>query len=216
MKQRPIIFSSEMVKAILEGHKTQTRRVIKPQPILFEGREWRWAGAGWSASMNFVPILPGHSIESRCPYGKPGDLLWVRERFRELIDLGVGTNSSSNYYEYKADRKPDSIDFNPDVKWKPSIHMPHEASRIFLAVVEVRVEKLQEISDEDCIAEGILSGDDWSELDDHRLNKVVFLTARSAYEALWNEINAKRGFSWKDNPWVWVIEFKMLEVSDEA
>lgn len=211
MKQRSIIFSGEMVKAIIEDRKTQTRRVIKPQPVLFEGREWRWAGAGWSASMNFVPILPGHSIEIHCPYGKPGDLLWVRESFRELIDLGADTDSSNNYYEYKADRAPGSIDFNREVKWSPSIHMPREASRVTLEIVNIRMERLQEISDEDAIAEGIMSGDDWSEVKDQKLGKDVFLTARSAYEALWNEINARRGFSWKDNPWVWVIEFKIME-----
>lgn len=177
--ERPILFSGEMIRAILEGRKTQTRRVIKPQPE-FDGGFPIW----WP----------------QCPYGKKGDRLWVREAF-SVCDHPQGPVCS-----YKADHPQDEY-----LKWRPSIHMPRCASRITLEIINIRIEQLQEISDSDALAEGVpvnesaisvpLSG----EFDEKET------IPRALYRDLWDSINAKRGFGWDVNPWVWVIEFKRLQ-----
>lgn len=182
MKQRPILFSTEMVRAVLEGQKTQTRRIIKKQP--HGAGEWVRQLASWL----FPNVNP--YIKLKCPYGQPGDRLWVRETF--LIER----SQHKDYYEYKANY---SDTFAGDVCWKPSIFMPREAARILLEVTDVRVEKLQDISEEDAIAEGSnFYGSGYG-----------LLTAKEIYETIWESINGKG--SWDKNPWVWVITFKSLK-----
>lgn len=200
----PILFSGPMVRAILEGRKTQTRRVIKPQPP-----HWTWNDHSFDdrcINVAMVDDRDGYYVISR--YGKPGNRLWVRETFRELIDLGAPLGSSGNYYEYKADDLPN---YNPDVKWKPSIHMPRKASRITLEIVSVRVELLQAITPEDVRAEGIKeSGEGYWLAPLAGTPDYPWGHAQEAYAALWNSINDDRGFGWDSNPWVWVVEFKQV------
>jgi hypothetical protein len=167
MKERPILFSGPMVRAILEGRKTQTRRIVKPQPLCIASGEW---------------IMNG----SACKYGKPGDRLWVRETWWAPRD-DVRGEYKREYIKYAA-----TLDGMGQPTWKPSIHMPRWASRINLEVVSVRVERLQNISEEDARAEGIWQPN-WP----------------LSWRQLWESINGAG--SWEANPWVWVVEFKRIE-----
>ena len=214
-KERPILFRGEMVNAILDGRKTQTRRAIKPQPeqpsegSYFDayngGPQWNW----WS---------PDHkqylSQIIKCPYGKPSDRLWVRETFQgplvsnELAEELYEDNSkfqNPEYFEYRADGGPTPVyvdsDGNERHGWKPSIFMPRWASRLLLEITDVRVERLQDISEEDARAEGVTpeylghndpEGDAWE--------------CRRKFNDLWQSINGPD--SWSANPWGWVVEFK--------
>jgi len=186
MKERPILFSGPMVRAILEGRKTQTRRVVKPQP-------------------GCDPRDDEHLDMGRCPYGQPGDRLWVREAWHtDERDLEYArakhedAMSDSPIY-YRADPEND----NAGCTWRPSIHMPRWASRITLEITRVRVERLQEISEKDAIAEGA----------DPYLHPVhpgrEGLRHVDGFRSLWESINGPG--SWDANPWVWVIEFKRVE-----
>lgn len=180
MKERPIIFSGPMVRAILDGRKTQTRRAVKPQPL-------------WVAS----PGVPFKTMDAdpkgtiNCPYGQPGDRLWVRESIHVMQPRHDGDTGS---VLYRADGHGDWIG-----KWHPSIHMPRWASRITLEVVSVRVERLNGISEKDAKAEGYKSQSIMENPDAGRL----------WFRDLWQSINAPG--SWAENPWVWVVEFKRVE-----
>lgn len=173
MKERPILFSGEMVRAILDGRKTQTRRVIKPQ--------------GEPYTIEDVDVL-------KCPYGIPGDRLWVRETFADLRGMGFG-----HKWAYRADTpegsESDRIRIGYGVRWKPSIHMPRWASRITLEITDIRVERVQDITYIDAKAEGVEYEKGYTD-------------PREAFATLWNSINAKRDYGWAMNPWVWIIEFK--------
>ena len=139
MKERPILFSTEMVKAILQGRKTQTRRIVKPQPI---GKVTYFKGEIWTDEPD---VITSRTI--KCPYGQPNDRLWVRETWaRESFPNGTTARSVETLYLANGDKA---------VRWKPSIHMPKAAARIWLEVVSVRVERLNDISEKDAIAEGI-------------------------------------------------------------
>lgn len=168
MKMRPILFSGEMVRAILEGRKTQTRRVVKPQPAYVIDSVWV------------------------CPYGRPGDGLWVRETW--------APNSQAGVFSYAADW---AAGVKHVSRWRPSIHMPRAASRISLEVVGVRVERLREISEADALAEGCAD----SEMVD---GVPMWCSAVEKYMDLWEKINGEG--SWAVNPWVWVVEFRRVEV----
>jgi len=180
---KPILFNTEMVQAILGDRKTVTRRVIKPQPI-----------AGIRKSV-FVPsgIEDGHGREIKLLY-KVGDILYVRETFN---------NTETDTVLYAADK--DFIDFylfmESEIKWKPSIHMPKAAARIFLKVTDVRVERLQDITPNDIDREGTPFG--------------LTIAPYDGFSRLSNELNTKRGYGWEANPWVWVIEFERVEVGNE-
>ena len=223
MKERPILFNGPMVRAILEGRKWNTRRAIKPQPtsdftgslILSLGypasNHWTWAGFG----------DPEDPVYYKCPYGKPGDKLWVRET---MVESSIGSDYP-HYAGYKAgfpkgyndkyDLRfyPKAIVYNDNnemVEWwalwqhrdksknpprtKSSIHMPRWASRITLDITDIRVERLQEISEEDAQAEGL---------------KLLQGGIVSEFAVLWDSINGKK-YPWSSNPWVWVIEFKRI------
>lgn len=175
MNERPIIFSGPMVRAILDGRKTQTRRVVK---LNASGRAQR-KGRNWH--------LADPECVLACPYGVPGDRLWVRETWQD--------GNGGIYY---------ATDGNTAAPWKPSIYMPRWASRITLEVVSVRVERLNEIGEEDAIAEGSQCA-----------GVPASLTNRGAFAKLWDSINAKT-HPWASNPWVWVVEFKRLEATDAS
>lgn len=191
--ERPILFKGEMVRAILAGMKTQTRRVIKPQPDKNILGEPYWYVGGYR-----LRDIAAHPLT--CPYGKVGEHLWVRETWRS----GNGTG-----FMYKADGVEGMLKHYPNdspqsfaaLNWRPSIFMPRNASRILLEIVSVRAERLKEITAPDCIAEGITpdteSGIGW----------------RAAFARGWDSINGKRGFSWQSNPWVWVIEFPKYQAT---
>ena len=179
MKEHPIIFSTDMVRAILDGKKTMTRRVIKNPERYEHIRECDFC----------------------CPYGQVGDRLWVRETL--VITGGRG----SEYVAYKADGYELDKGIFPE-KWRPSIFMPRWASRITLEITEVRVERVQEITEEDAIKEGICVVDNtedgiYSSPNYPDIHRDIFMY-------LWDSLNTKRGYGWEVNPWVWVIEFKRV------
>ncbi|HUU40495.1 MAG TPA: hypothetical protein VMW42_06130 [Desulfatiglandales bacterium] len=195
MKEHPIIFSGPMVRAILDGRKTQTRRVIKPQPEIVD-KEPRYRKNTWALWSDKIPKYKGGLIVS-CPYGKPGDLLYVKETWRPI--------ASSEQLLYRADIY-NVMAWDEFGKWHPSIHMPRWASRITLEITDVRVERVQEISEENAIAEGVqgnIYGEDMGispRVDSH--------SVRINFMDLWDSINLKRGYGWDVNPWVWVLGFK--------
>lgn len=222
MKERPILFSGPMVRALLDGRKTQTRRLVKPQPQ--EGG----LRPGWHVTVGGVnyPIDPRASsrrnLADACPFGSPGDRLWVRETFSAWSGGGGehgewdevdGVLYGSESIEFAADGK-----CRP-VRWRPSIHMPRWASRITLELTAVRIEPLQAISSEDAKAEGARRFDElpslspygsdprWSMEDppgvDHCLG-----SPQMAFANLWIKLNGQDG--WDSNPWVWVLEFKRV------
>ena len=182
---KPILFSTPMVQAILDGRKTQTRRVIKDKDIT------NWFDIDVDGKpIAYIDQETGDSYPPthRAKY-QPGDILWVRETWAKRIH-------SDNRYYYKADNNLGAIFNREDDKWRPSIFMPREAARIFLRVKNVRVERVQDIGEEDALAEGV----EW-------LN---FATAKEAFTALWDGINGKRVYGWDTNPWVWVVEFEHM------
>ena len=212
MRERPILFSAPMVRAILDGSKTMTRRVVKPQPkrtgdgVLMWDASHRGMRFG-SVGMDVPPNLVAH-----CPYGAPGDRLWVRETFgiddedgSVLYFADPGTAQDAEHARACEDRYP---------RRRPSIHMPRWASRILLEIVSVRVERLQDISHEDALAEGIPPGG----LTQRRFGVPgmslahYFDSARDAFSVLWESINGPG--SWAANPWVWVVEFRRVEPTE--
>jgi len=206
-RERPIIFGGEMVRAILGGQKTQTRRIVKPQPEDCIGlselhRTYpasypnHWAEAGAS----IVALKDGEAPSWRCPYGQPGDRLWVRETFAD--EAGGTRKFPGEHIYYRADGE--GVDLQGG-RWSPSIHMPRWASRILLEVNSVRVERLQDISDDDAMAEGVIpykSG--WT-------NGLLgpFSSPVLAFLDLWESINGPG--SWDQSPWVWVVGFRRIE-----
>ena len=210
MKERAILFSAPMVRAILAGTKTQTRRVVK-LPHMNPLGQWeptRFGGldGGQLRDGSTIPEQGGiwHTRTGDhlgCPYGQPGDRLWLRESFQTHI----GPFGESLIYAYKA---TDDERLGP---WRSPIHMPRQASRITLEVTGVRVERLQDISEKDAIAEGIEptmpNPGHWNWKD--YLAEGCQTHAVLSYKTLWESINGPG--SWDANPWVWVVEFKVLE-----
>jgi hypothetical protein len=204
MSERPIIFSGPMVRAILAGTKTQTRRVIKP-PLKHPG----WTGfsyyPGSAIAIENGPDYPDtKSDERRCPYGKAGDTLWVRETWGyrgQFYDIDA---PAAGPLVFRADGDPPYM--HGDV-WRPSIHLRRRDARLLLRVTAVRVERLQDISEADAEAEGV----------EPRVGVGLIARYRQSYGVLWDSINAKRSnhqarwdASWSSNPWVWVITFEVL------
>ena len=195
--EHPILFSAPMVKAILEGRKTQTRRVVKPQPKLDPaGATFRYQ-KGSALCSYWVPNDAGIRDISRlcaeqCPYGVPGDRLWVKETFVEYPPL-LPTDSHGTVH-YHADDEHDGVRPWNGQKWKPSIFMPRWASRITLEIEYVRVQRLQEISEEDAIAEGIepiVSMGTYRTWKNYAPGLPAHVTAIESYRTLWNSINLK-------------------------
>ncbi|PUE09033.1 hypothetical protein B9Z51_08875 [Limnohabitans sp. T6-5] len=224
MKERPILFSGPMVRALLCGTKTETRRVVKPQPYIDPHGNFCWNG--WNYGQDFSgphiqaiasPLPSSRTGRVLCPYGKPGDRLWVRETFADLRGTGIehrpDPSGPLKRFAFAADHPPGS---NGDearkefgVKWKPSIHMPRAASRITLEITGVRVERLIDISEADAKAEGVTR----TPYPDHFLGPGLTPQEshvhRNLFAGLWKSINGAD--SWAANPWVWVVEFKRLE-----
>jgi hypothetical protein len=196
MRERPILFNGAMVRAILAGRKVQTRRVAKGVMAVHARTGEALAG------------IDSAGPRVSCPFACPGDRLWVRESFTDLRGTGIEHRRSIDgpiqRYAYSADTLPGSPgDYarkDYGIKWRPSIHMPREACRLLLEITAVRVERLQAISAQDCIAEGITTRftvDDGN--DDLRIQ----------FRDLWTST----GGDWGSDPWVWVIEFKRVEVA---
>lgn len=203
MKERPIIFSGEMVRAILEGRKTQTRRVVKYNYDVV-GDDCGFPDYGFvdSRHREIVDIL------SRCPYGNPGDSLWVRETWSDYWMNEDVLDPRLRTIHYRSTWDKSLAD---DPLWKPSIFMPRWASRILLEVVSVRVERLHDITDNSSIAEGVAWDNACPEEVSSGWCPGAYDTPRDAFSALWDSINAKRGYGWETNPWVWVVLFKVID-----
>lgn len=227
MKERPIIFSGEMVKAILDSKKTMTRRLIKFKdfatdsitPLHIELVEGRYClfneRNGW---------LVGYP---KCPYGKVGDRLWVREIWIQGYDDPLieseGDDENAVSIIYKADGKEEYRtcsaetaenwgDFSADsemVGFKSPIHMPRWASRILLEITDIRVERLNDISEEDAIKEGMPPSH--ASIDRISMQHGFNSFSQSCFAQLWDSLNDKKGYQWSSNPWVWVIEFKKVQ-----
>lgn len=194
---KPILFNTEMVRAILEDRKTVTRRVMKPQPELVD-RFWIFGDARWSDSVRTVTPLPGHTLYNRAPY-RHGDILWVRETWAKDTDGEFAYRT--DYGETEDDSFPPSM-----FKWHPSIHMPREAARIFLRVIDMRVERLQDITLEDIKREGI--GQEGGDRIEDWLGK-----PRKWWINTWNgTIKPKdaHAYGWDADPWVWRIRFERI------
>ncbi|EOF5041655.1 hypothetical protein ACK1M2_003204 [Providencia rettgeri] len=218
MKERGIIFNTEMVRAILDGRKTQTRRIINPQPELTQKSGFKWKGGLFGAGSD-IRETNRNFAHKNCPLGKVGDLLWVRETWQgPLIDYadnepqfkGNHIFEKSDNCVYKADglAAPEFIDSDDNLKqgWRPSIHMPRWASRITLEITDVRVERLQDISKQDAIFEGAPRGHHSIDVISKRFGFPDF--SRSWFAQIWMDIYGED--NWAANPWVWVIEFKRV------
>ncbi|MEX5730762.1 hypothetical protein [Providencia hangzhouensis] len=203
MKERGIIFNSEMVRAILDGRKTQTRRIINPQPELTQKSGFKWKGGLFGAGSDDRETNRNFAHKN-CPLGKIGDRLWVRETFNGfwldddvIQEIKEGISSASELCDYKADYPDDSKPFEG---WTPSSQMPRWASRITLEITDVRVEQLQEASDDDFKAEGYPLE---RELTDGSTDAFCW------FRHLWDSVS-KPDCNFESNPWVWVIEFKRV------
>ncbi|EPJ0506724.1 hypothetical protein ACTBNK_002898 [Klebsiella variicola] len=205
MKERGLIFNGEMVRAILDGRKTQTRRTVKPQP-----------DEDGLAKVTNGPWVDTSERNYRCPFGAAGDRIWVRETFCPVDDTQYG---GEKWVDYRATPKfeeshPAGWDSAPNdaeaLKWRPSIHMPRWASRILLEITNVRVERLNAISEEDARAEGIIDGGCLNCGEPEPCGCAnPEPDATDAFAYLWQSIYGQE--SWNANPWVWVIEFKRVE-----
>ena len=165
---KSILFNDEMVRAILDGRKTKTRRPLTPQP---------------DDAHDAAPYRNIWRSPLKCPFGRVGDRLWVREAFTLTVP--------DEKPMYRATWK------NPaGIKWKPSLHMPRWASRITLEITEIRVERVQEITEEEAISEGFFPDDGVSEV--------------YCFSEAWDSLYAKKGLGWNANPWVWVIGFRRV------
>lgn len=218
--ERPILFSGPMVRALLTRKKSQTRRTYGLNKFCAS------VPAGFSIDY-FVEELPGAWLAIsdkedgefplpfrnwiKCPYGELGDRLWVRESLRNDSDLG---------WCYSADHS--IVPINYSLEWAvkvdhklsiPSIHMPYWASRIFLEITGIRVERLQDISEDDAIAEGILFNGDYELWWDYQREQWICVDPIDSYKSLICKINGPE--TWEKNPWVWVVEFKVIEVKGE-
>lgn len=218
MKERGIIFSSEMVRAILDGRKTQMRRIMKPQPTPCDYVDERGKARGghqWPSNIFRTMLHVEGELQNgdggwkglvgdACPFGDVEDRIWVRETWQ----CGLCTEST---FAYKATHKPSDLEegWNEKIKWRPSSQMPRWASRILLEITGVRVERLQDINEEDAVAEGVapLRGGYWKHYQPDWTQHQ--LSARGSFVTLWNSINGVD--AWYKNPWMWVIEFKQIQ-----
>ena len=210
MKEIPILFSTPMVQAILAGRKKQTRRVAAVPVHDHYGTDimdWGLSKHPYKKDGKWLYNVQSdvdsyNTFELKAKYGQPGDLLWVRETWR-----GIEQDYGLPRYEYKATESINLTD-----KWKPSIHMPKEAARIWLQVTDIRVERLHDITEDDAIAEGVEKlGDFVFPYKHYASNTASCVDAKTSFRTLWQEINGDE--SWEANPWLWVISFKVLSTT---
>jgi len=204
MTDKPIIFSGPMVRAILDWRKTMTRRVVKPQPVdAPKNLQIRMHGCGL-----WMPWIPDGNYSGwcgtpywRCPYGVPGDRLWLRETWAD-----TSKECPRCPVSYRATWPPEDEECR-DFKWRSPWFMPRWASRITLEVTGVRVERVQEISPWEALKEGVNTM-----TDPHPTTHCDgTFPELCCFRALWNSINAKRGFGWDTNCWVWVVSFRRVQ-----
>lgn len=218
MKERPILFSDQRVRALLSGQQSQTRRIMKSQPFgpVQDNHEGCY---GIDVKRNHLQgnlVMSMENISHHCPHGQPGDRLWVRETWRGPVispedvaryQQDPAAFRERQYCRYRADTSAwGSEDGFGHPGWQAGIHMPRWASRIDLLITRLRVEKIQDISDDDIIAEGV-------QFDSHFLNNFFTLQSetdspKEAYRKAW--IAQYGGTSWEVNPWVWVIDFERV------
>ncbi|MEI6018464.1 hypothetical protein U5T60_22155 [Klebsiella quasipneumoniae subsp. quasipneumoniae] len=228
MTERGMIFNGEMVRALLSGRKTQTRRIMKVQPKPSKSRpgDFWFSSKKLESMVHVSDLAPGNSPiadyhlfiqEHCCPFGAVGDRIWVREAFRvhsRATDVAtlVYKASERNSWTEQTHRVPVAVCNKPATpeKWTPSLHMPRWASRILLEITDVRVERLNAISEEDARAEGIIDGGCLNCGEPEPCGCAnPDPDATDAFAYLWQSIYGEE--SWKANPWVWVIEFKRVE-----
>jgi hypothetical protein len=200
MRERPIMFNGAMVRAIMAGQKTQTRRVMKhqPQSVVVPGVGPMLAVQKAKGTDRWLWPNAREQVIAECPFGQPGDRLWVREAFCDAWDQDRDRWSDPERYYYRADGvEIQDVDGDGPARWTPSIHMPRRACRLVLEITAVRVERLQAISTQDCLAEGITTRFKVADAADE---------LRIQFRDLWNDT----GGDWESNPWVWVIEFKAV------
>ena len=224
MKERPIIFSAEIVKAILDGKKTMTRRVIKSNHDLSRYTHVDFDVDGdnkWELAR--INDLKRTYTKIGNPYGNVGDRLWVRETWIQGYDDPLieseGDDENAVSIIYKADGKEEYRscsaetvenwgDFSADsemVGFKSPIHMPRWASRLLLEITDIKVERLQDISCEDAVKEG------FSDKKPSGMQPAMMPNPKADFRNYWDSLNAKKGYPWSSNPWVWVIEFKKVQ-----
>jgi hypothetical protein len=213
MNVKPILFNTDMVRAILDGRKTVTRRILNPQPIL-EKPFWKLGGAVWGDNIKSFHPVPCHSLYNRMPY-QPGDILHVRETWMNPCEECTCTDCNGciygSGYRYKADyRGMENLE-----KWRPSIHMPKEAARIWLKVTDVRVERLQEMTQVEFMREGVNTCEKCTCKDlCLGLSNARVCYLKSDFIKIWDSTIKKSDldqYGWETNPWVWVIEFEQCE-----
>jgi hypothetical protein len=198
MKARPILMHARSIQNLLAGRKSQTRRIVKPQPK----RRWLAEMFDGCALFSRPGTLAGEFTQAvKCPYGLVGDLLWVRETFAPNRVLPMSHREPGEFI-YRADRDPEDGGVKWSANWKPSIHMPRRASRLTLQLTYVRVERVQDISDWDAYAEGIKDGD------------APASTPCQQFERLWNNTNGPG--AWKRNDWTWALSFEVLRKNVDA
>ncbi len=203
MKERPILFNTPMVQAILSGQKTQTRRIVNKAPTTEINHRLIALNNGWNWQVDQQGIVPTMHREIDnpmvCPYGQIGDRLWVRESWYQKGTVGRSYPDDDEYQFFGHKQAAYVADGDAPKDWtvkkRPSIHMPRWASRILLEITNIRVQRLQAISVEDALAEGIV----------HR----TMNCPRHEYFQLWNQINGEMAHD--KNPWVWVVEFKVIK-----
>ena len=250
MKERPILFKGDMVRAILDGRKTQTRRVIDCALNTWHIKkllgDWGLSEEGECIDGVFdydyqTEVDDCSSDSVKCPYGKPGDRLWVRENltwesyaskgFSDVSYEADNTNVEAEIPEKwcpPINHTQTHFEEGTNISWStgfvPSIFMPRWASRILLEITDIRVERVRDISEKDCFAEGIKTSifcpacegkEDGCCCCDHtgrvRIGSGSFVSAEHEFHTLWDSINKKRGYGWDVNPWCWVVEFKRLK-----
>jgi len=250
MKERPILFNAQIVQAILEGRKTQTRRIIKwpgknkPADIRKNPDNDHWYKDFIWSMRTYNGVWADYKNDrflEFCKQGKPGDRLWVKETWCDPSSEGYPimyrAECENGVYYWGCDDEGPVFVPEKNYKWKPSIFMRREYSRILLEIIDIKVERIQDISEEDAKAEGVESLDSEIEYENRdyticpacggtRLVNSIGMgggvifdtdcfkcdTHKKRFMHLWESINKKRGYGWDVNPWVWVINFKLLEV----